>query len=217
MNALLYELGHSNQSLSTREFNEVFAKTQRVRESRTKHLIDHATKMQSLDAMESVFAPLVVRFVIPNLTYDSVLAIVGENCVQGQRIESLPVPQRDRYVPYDDELPTKPLKNALVMKACFILTYLMLFYLAFQASSASEYFTKTLGIVLPERYTNALVDRNSTNGETSRNRQSHLVSSVIFLIPIILIWTIEGHRHGNLSSLGSWYVSRASHFVKSYS
>ena len=169
--------------------------------------------MQSFDAMEGVFAPLVVRFVIPNLTDDAALAIVGGNTVQGQRIESLPVPQRDRYVPYDGELPAKPLKNVPIGKACSILLYLLLFYLACLISSTSGSFTNPMGIALPEQYLDAIVDYYAPTGRRSRDGQLHSPSSVISFIPIILIWNLEGHRRGNIGSLGSWYVYKSSHFI----
>ncbi|KAL9622089.1 MAG: hypothetical protein Q9160_003588 [Pyrenula sp. 1 TL-2023] len=204
INALLHKLGPSNQPLSTQDFNEVFAKAQRVQEDRTKHLIDHATKMQQFDAMESILAPLIIRFAIPNLTDDDALAIVGVNCVQGQRIESLPVPKRDRYVPYDDELPAKPLKNGLVVKACFGFLHLILFYAAFRPESASETFYKALSTVLPERYVDTLVNLIAPAAGTSSNGQSHPASFGLSFIPLILIWTIEGHRRGNIGSLASW-------------
>lgn len=193
----------------------MFAKAQRVQENRTRHLVDHATKMQQFDAMESVLAPLMVKFVIPNLTDDDTLAIVGGNVVQAQRIESLPVPKRDRYVPYDDELPAKPLKNAFIIaKVGFILLYSLLFYQAYSPAGASEFLTKTLGTALPGRYIDALIHHNALAGETSSDEQLYSLSSVLFFVPMILIWTIEGHRRGNIGSLGSWYVPPASHFVR---
>lgn len=207
MNALCRKLDQSHQRLSTTDFQEVFAETQRVQENRTKHLLDHATKMQSFDAMESVFAPLVVRFVIPNLTDDAALAIVGEHTLQGQRIESLPVPQRDRYVPYDDELPAKPLKSVPIGKACSILLYSLLFYLACLKSSTSGSFTNPIGIVLPKHYLDTIIDYYTPRGRRRGDGQLYSPSSVISFIPIILIWNLEGHRRGNIGSLGSWYVS----------
>ena len=213
MNALRRKLDQFPQRLSTRDFQEVFAEAQRVQENRTKDLLDHATKMQSFDAMESVFTPLFVRFVIPNLTDDAALAIVSANTVQGQRIESLPVPQRDRYVPYEDELPAKPLKNRPFDKACSILLYLLLFYLACLIFSTSGSFTHLLDMVLPERYLDVIVDYYAPTGRRSRDGQLDSLSSVISLIPIILIWNLEGHRRGNKSSLGSWYAYKFSHII----
>ena len=213
MNALRRKLDQSHQLLSTRDFQEIFAETQRVQENRTKRLLDHATKMQSFDAMESVFAPLVVRFVIPNLTDDAALAIVGEHTLQGQRIESLPVPQRDRYVPYDDELPAKPLKNVPIGKAWSILLYSLLFYVACLISSTSESLTNPLSTALPQEFLHTIVDYYTPTDRRSRDGQLHSPSSVISLIPIILIWNLEGHRRGNIGSLGSWYVQKSWDFI----
>jgi hypothetical protein len=70
--------------------------------------------------MQGIFAPLAVKFIIPNLTDDQALAMDSARAVTGQRIEALPVPVGDRYVPYNDELPAKPLqKTSLMVNSCF--------------------------------------------------------------------------------------------------
>lgn len=39
-------------------------------------------------------------------------------------------------------------------------------------------------------------------------------SITIFFIPIILLWNIEAHRHGNAGSLGSWYAQNLHSSIK---
>ncbi|KAK7756873.1 hypothetical protein SLS62_000889 [Diatrype stigma] len=206
VNALLRQLRQPKQRLSTADFHHVFSTAQRVQEGRTKQLILNGTMLQQFDAMESVLSPLIVRFVIPNLTDDAALSVIGVNASQGQRVEALPVPQRDRYVPYDDELPAKPLKTALAVNFAFALVHLLVLYLAFFPGKLSETWATTLGKVVPERYTDAVVNYFALNSGRSTEGPIQPQDSVIAFIPVILIWILEGHRRGNLGSLWSWYV-----------
>jgi hypothetical protein len=212
VNALLSKLGQSQERLSTSDFQDIFSKAQYAQENRTAHLVDHATKMQSFDAMESIFAPLVVKFVIPNLTDDAALAIVGANTVQGQIIKSLPVPQRERYVPYEDELPAKPLNIVPIDKLFSILLHSLLFYLAYLSSSPSQPLTRPLSISIPESYLTSIAEYFVPTSRKSEDEQAQSLSSMLSSVLIILIWNIEGHRRGNIGSLGSWYVQQSSHF-----
>lgn len=62
------KLGQTSQHLSTEEIQEIFAQTQRAQEKRTKQLLEQSTKLQQNDAMESIFAPLAVKYLFPTLT-----------------------------------------------------------------------------------------------------------------------------------------------------
>lgn len=206
VNALKRKLDTSEQRLSTGDFQKIFADTQRSQEDRTKHLLVHSSKMQSFDAMESIFAPVAVKFVIPNLTDDAALSIVGANTVQGQHIESLPIPLRDRYIPYNDELPAKPLKNMSIFKFFAAAIYLLLLYMVYPVPSTFESRGDPRSIAyLGQSFDTLIVDSTVTLKNTS-GRLLHSTSTVIPLIPTIILWNLEGHRRGNSRSLGSWYV-----------
>jgi hypothetical protein len=168
---------------------------------------------QRADAMESVFAPLTVRFVIPNLTHDEALSMDTARAIAGKHIESLPMPQRDRYIPYNDELPTKPLNKAYIINSGFALVQLLLFYLA---ASTTKSRATTLGRVVPDRYLNAVADYYDPTHGTLVDGLSHPLFSGTSFIPVILIWILEGHRRGNIGSLCSWYVLNTLQFVESY-
>jgi hypothetical protein len=204
VNALLSKLGQSPGHLSTNDFQDIFSKAQHDQENRTAHLIDHATKMQDFDAMESIFAPLIVRFVIPNLTDDAALAIVGANTVQGQRIKYLPVPKRDRYVPYEDELPVKPLNIYHIDKLFSMNLHALLFYLAYSSSSFSQHLTRSLSVMILDPYLNIIAEYFVPTIRESGDHHENSSYSTLSSILLILMWNIEGHRRGNMASLGSW-------------
>jgi hypothetical protein len=203
--------------LTTKDFHHIFAQAQHSQENRTKQLVQSATMKQRADAMESVFAPLTVRFVIPNLTHDEALSMDTARAIAGQRIESLPMPRRDRYIPYNDELPAKPLNKAFLIDFSFALVQLLLSYLAFLPSITTKYRAATLGNVVPDRYLNAIVDYYAPTHGSLADGLSHAPLSGTFFIPIILVWILEGSRRGNVGALCSWYVLNAWQFVESYS
>lgn len=191
VNALQRKLKHVEYP-STKDFQEVFAETQHTRENRTHSLLEQSTKMQQLDAMESPFSPLIVRYLLPNLTGDAFFSPVSANVVQGPQCEFLPIPQRSRYVPYNDELPAGRLGifHTGTGTAFFVILYSLFFYLSWL-----PWTKQNLNMTTTDQVPDS---RQSTDGR---------LSSMILIAPIILIWNIETSRLGNIQSLGSWYAN----------
>lgn len=210
MNALLSKLSQANhQALSTQEIDTVFAEAQLAQQDRTEQLIRNGTDLQKFDAMESIVAPLIVKYVVPNLTDDAALSTLGVNAAGGQRIKALPVPKRDRYVPYDDELPEPPLRNrtATLVTSSFALLQLLLLYSAYHPNSPPGSWFRTLNNAKPEQFTpHSILSHWILKGGGSTDVPLPLSGSVAFFIPITLIWSIEAHRRGNIGSPWSWYV-----------
>lgn len=152
--------------------------------------------MQRFDAMQSIIAPLIVRFVIPKLTADAALAIVGQNTAQGRCIESLPVPQRPRYVPYEDELPAKPL-NASASRFGIIIWYLILFISSFAPQ------TLQIHSIFVSRF-DGLFHHHTQRVTGWGVRELQDMSSLVSFFPVVFIWNIEGFRRGNIGSFGAW-------------
>lgn len=164
---------------------------------------------QEFDAMQSVFAPLIVKFVMPRLSDDMALSLDTARAIAGQRIESLPVPQRDRYIPYNDELPAKPLNKALLANSCFALVQILLSCLAYQPASLSKSWARTLGSVIPVQFLNATIRDYAPFRGTPLDGLLLPPITILPFIPIVFIWTLEAHRRGNIGSLWSWYVQMA--------
>ncbi|KAK6210531.1 putative secondary metabolism biosynthetic enzyme [Pestalotiopsis sp. IQ-011] len=204
VNALLRELRQSNQPLLTRDYIHVFSTAQRAQEDHTRALIKNGTDLQKFDAMESAIAPLIVKFVVPNLTDDAALATIGVNAAQGQRIESLPMPRRDRYIPYDDEKPAKPLNLLFTIGTFFVFVQLLLFCLAYFPISTSKHWFKALGSGALEPYIEDVVKYFTPTSGRPAEAQSTSPVSVMPFMPVLLIWALEGHRRGNLGSPWSW-------------
>ncbi|KAI8626280.1 FAD/NAD(P)-binding domain-containing protein [Xylariaceae sp. FL1651] len=202
VNALSRKLGHAPLYLSTNDLREVFAATQQARETRSRDLLEMSTKTQQLDAMESILAPFLVRYVMPHLTGETLFLIVSTHAVEGPRVDCLPTPQRNHYIPYNDELPAKPLGDSPIGTAIFILLYSLLCYLAWSSSTLSWAASKAFQ--LPIQYLCTFLRYDTF---TDRNTVDESFASMIFLFPVVLMWNIEAHRNGNVRSLGSWPIT----------
>ncbi|GAP90730.1 putative FAD binding domain protein [Rosellinia necatrix] len=193
------KLGQSQVRLSTRDFQDIFAETQHVQETRTRHLISHATKMQEFDAMQSLFSPLLAKFVIPHLTDDAMLALVGDNTTQARCIESFQVPRRPRYVPYEDELPADILKDVWIVRVFVVLWYLVYFLY----SVTPQYFIHPTYIM---KCIHAASQWHSSIPTIASGKTNPLAFE-ISLFPMIFIWNVEGYRRGNRRTIGSRHVA----------
>ncbi|PCD38655.1 hypothetical protein AU210_007122 [Fusarium oxysporum f. sp. radicis-cucumerinum] len=210
VNALLQRLRRSpSRKLSTSDFDNIFSKAQADQEYRSRRLVDSATEKQKVDAMQGIFAPLAVKFIIPNLTDDQALAMDSARAVTGQRIEALPVPVGDRYVPYNDELPAKPLqKTSLMVNSCFAGFQLLLSMAAYVPLCTLVSWISIFRGLLHENYLESLVHHLVQARENSSiNRASHFMLSLILLTPVSRLWSLEGFRRGNLGSLWSWPIT----------
>lgn len=198
VDALLDKLQQTkHKRLSTQDFHDAFFKAQSMQERRTQTLLDRGTMMQKMDAMDTAVSPLLVRFVIPNLTDDAALSVIGSNTVPGQRIKALAMPKRDRYVPFDDELPARPLKSATIGNAIFAVAHLFLLFLAYEPVATFEH-----GFNI---FDDADISHYSTKThDLSDKERLQLPTLIRLILPIALIWTLEGHRHGNKGSPWSW-------------
>lgn len=199
VNALHRKLQARTHRLSTEDYKQMFAETQCTQEKRTKTLLHHATKMQEFDAMQSLFAPLLVKFVLPNLTDDAAMNIIGENVLGRQRVEALPMPRRPRYVPCVDELPVRPLNDLRVGKVIGAIPQLGLAVSLIMGNFLKPFKDAPYHL---DSYLKHYTHAATASGEASCSTQSCRVA----LIPVVLIWNIEGFRRGIIESLGSWCV-----------
>lgn len=217
MNALKRKMNQRPNGLSEADIQAVFAETQAVREKRTQHLLNKAKMMQSFDSLDILIAPLIAKFVIPNLTDDMALQVVGLDTVEGTRLESFPMPKRPRYLPFTDELPTKPMKDVWFLKAFTALLFSFILYLSwFVLKDPGISCNGLSGTALQRVYTGiAWIDQRLADTvqvayiATHRENPCQKLQVAYFmasLLPTILIWTIEGHRQGNHLSLASWSV-----------
>ncbi|POS69780.1 FAD binding domain-containing protein [Diaporthe helianthi] len=192
----------------------VFAKTQAIREPRAQALVKAAHGEQRLAAMETTLLELFGKYVLPNISIDEQLHPWSNNIEGGHKLDMLDVPKRPRAIPYLDELASPPLTPSYLPKLAVAACLYALLYVAQQA----------LVLVTPQHLTFLGEDVKATyTGVASidsllsvlswafsehvagpdPNKRIQCLYFLVSLIPIIYIWTAEGYRNGNISSLVS--------------
>ncbi|ETS84422.1 hypothetical protein PFICI_02447 [Pestalotiopsis fici W106-1] len=115
------------------DFEKIFSQTQSARHEREKYLIADAHYQQYLSAHENkVMSKLFMNVLGPLGGDEMFFSILGKPFIDGARLEKLPIPSRNRAVPFNDELPARPLSGAIgqVATGCFSAGMLSLIWLA---------------------------------------------------------------------------------------
>ncbi|KAH7012377.1 FAD binding domain-containing protein [Macrophomina phaseolina] len=203
------------EGLSDEHVQTIFSETQTQRELRVLQLVKASHMHQALEAMETPFLEAVAKYYIPTLSTDQKLAQWAINIEGGQCLDMLDVPKRFRFVPFLDQLPSKPLKRSVTLKLVIAATFGLLFRIAQQALQINPdgWTSNFMDHPLKETYTGILaVDfilsqlvwcfSKGVSGDEP-NQRLQCLYFMIMLIPVTLIWTVEGYRNGNHKSLVS--------------
>ncbi|EOD44034.1 putative fad binding domain protein [Neofusicoccum parvum UCRNP2] len=207
------------QVMSDADITSVFAETQKLRSPRAWELVKASHKQQTVEAMETPLLEFLAKYYIPTLSIDSKLDSWTNSISKGaHRLEMLDVPKRFRFIPFTDELPSKPLGTMLVPRLFAAVVFGLLFRIAQQALQLSpDSFSATfLGGPLKQTYTgistvdltlSMLVSAFSGGvAGSDPNQRLQCVYFMVMLIPMALVWTVEAYRNGNFRSLVSWPV-----------
>lgn len=205
------------EGLSDADVNSVFAETQKLRSPRAWELVRASHKQQSVEAMETPLLEFLARYYIPTLPIDSKLNAWTTNISNGaHKLDMFHVPKRFRFIPFTDELPSKPLGTLLLPKLLFAAVFVLLFgtaqkLLQIPPDSLPATF---LGGPLKQTYTgistvdltlSTLVSAFSGGvAGSDPNQRVQCIYFSIMLLPVVLIWTVEAYRNGNHRSLVSW-------------
>ncbi len=104
VNQLIRQLAQNKlASLDTAQINEVFAKTQNLRESRSKILMRESFLTQSMHAWTNSALRFVAVHLIPKIGFDFILARLLDGVRPAPLVEALPKPVRKGLVGFDDE------------------------------------------------------------------------------------------------------------------
>lgn len=141
--------------------------------------------------MDEFFA----RYIMPRL--DSVTSLSGlmDEFVDGVRLDNMSVPFRPKLVPFSDELPSRPLRAAF-SKTVTALTAILL-------ATMSLYLILTTGLEIrpdpKDMISSSWVDKASDSDSTET-----LIYHVLVYATIFFMWTLDGQRVGNGSSIARW-------------
>ncbi|KAJ7610283.1 FAD binding domain-containing protein [Mycena polygramma] len=155
-----------------------FERTQTRRRDHVLEAVDVGHQTQRLFSRETPFFALLARLV-PVLDPEGSLGTFADRALPARRLPMLPMPQRPRFEPFHDELPARPLGG-----------------LAFSMLLAASVFGGLLYV--------AVNDLNKAFLDSRSGAAVPLPS--MYLLPVLLIWTVEGYRNASTYTFVSFPV-----------
>ncbi|GKT41102.1 FAD-dependent monooxygenase andE [Colletotrichum spaethianum] len=210
-NALTDMLEKNPKSQSPEVVEHALAQVQANRHARAKKLVSEGHQLQQILTGRSPISKPVLKYLIPILKEDGFVGTALPICKASHHVLKLPMPKRSRIVPFDDELPARPLNNKTVSRVATLLafgsmaailsksgglTHLSTLLNSFQ-SQAKLLSTGASGISLAQGF----------SGLPSVVSASNLIQDVQFranLFSALAISLAEGHRIGNRLSILLW-------------
>ncbi|CCT63537.1 uncharacterized protein FFB20_03024 [Fusarium fujikuroi] len=189
---------------SVKNIESAFAAVQKERFDRVKWLIDDAHQIQQIQAMAD---PLLAVIGPPRARLLSEITFLGGSKLVGaMRVNGIPLPPREHTVPFNDELPAKPLSWSWLPIAVGAFSQVALLQLAsemlvplqkpntFGGEPLAKHYTgiETLHKILA---TSVAIFGVSLESGTSTRLQ--LISFTPLSMSTILDWTLESHRVGS--------------------
>ncbi|KAL3440151.1 hypothetical protein BJX65DRAFT_300686 [Aspergillus insuetus] len=197
--------------LTDEDIQTIFTETQSARHARADLIIKEARDTQALFAYENrIVSGFVFGILQPVFGGEAILDIISSVLVGASKIESLPVPQRRRAIPFHDELPEKPIHASTHNRVRYALLAVMgvvvfigvkplaLPTQALQHWCTSHVGQRWFGDSAINDFFNLLVGVLAApieGGGVSAN--AHLWNFIPQLISPLLIYAIEGHRTGH--------------------
>lgn len=210
--------GGSLDNLSDKEIAEVFSRVLDIRHERAKSFVREAHQTQSLMAREKPILSKILMRLDAIKGLDTGIDRMGSICRPAVRIEKLPIPKRPRSVPYDDELPAKPIRSKANLTVQLLIVGAMLFLLAISFLTLRIPFEQLgawgrdgppvdlawfSGAPALEEFTNFIVSAFSLQvGVPDIGPKIHTANFFLGqLASYVLIWIVESYRAGNKGTL----------------
>ncbi|OJD33921.1 fad binding domain protein [Diplodia corticola] len=206
------------EGLSDIDIDRAFSETQRLRSPRAWELVNASHEQQKVEAMETRLLEFIAKYYVPYMSIDTKLSGWSKSIEGGHKLNMLDVPKRPCFVPYQDNLPSKPFNPSVLVKSTVAVIFGLLFYVAQQVLQIdpTSFVPAFLGHELKQTYTGIpAIDATLSTlvwafskgvaGE-DLNQRVQCLYFMIMLLPVVLIWTVEGYRFGNSYSLVSMPV-----------
>ncbi|KAH0426457.1 FAD binding domain protein [Colletotrichum camelliae] len=111
VNALLRKFDSSPDGLSEKQVEDVLAEVHAIRFERAQDVVQQGYWLQNAFTQRSTMGKLIARYFMPALGSFGVLYRGVEFCSPATSLHRLEIPHRPRAVPFEDELPARPVKN----------------------------------------------------------------------------------------------------------
>ncbi|KAH7304768.1 FAD binding domain protein [Stachybotrys elegans] len=204
--------GHLD-GLTTPELVAAFRQTQHRRHERAHMIVDAAHEVQFIMAHENpLVSYLAMAVVLPNAGNELMLTKLGDIFSGGSSIRHLPMPNRRREVPFNDELPAQPATTAasravlglligsmgLVALSTYATLRLPAAQLGAWGPAQQPLLLGWFGTTSLNAYFNRLVSAVSLPIlDSSPMPRMQLLTYLSTLISPLLVYTVEGYRLGN--------------------
>ncbi|KAL2684482.1 hypothetical protein Neosp_005560 [[Neocosmospora] mangrovei] len=213
-------LSKRNLNWSDSEIDAAFSVAQNDRHDRVSWLVADAHEYQQRHALATPLWRGVARVLPLFINGDAAFHISAQKYVGASRLDGLPVVKRQHSVPYDDELPEKPLRPTWFLTGLGVMTQGILYRLSNKLLLPLQVPTTFEGAPLRDNYTGiGSVDKILTvlvsvfGVPLAGHGKSGLVQWVSFtplLLSTTFDWTMEAYRAGAKGLLSSLYVTNQS-------
>ncbi|KAL0253203.1 hypothetical protein SLS55_010175 [Diplodia seriata] len=192
-NALQTALESHPHGLKESDISSAFEQTQRLRTSRSTQLVSEAHIQQRIEAMENPFFGWLACSVLPKLHLETHLRRWTDPAVPAVRFNGLSVPKRGRFVPYEDELPHRPLRGGWVSMLAMSSLFAVLAWMQIATLPTLRQVLVGCSKFDAASPAHILAGLCSSSGPSQVPHWSSLP-------PVYVIWTAEGYRNGNCRS-----------------
>ncbi|KAH7016712.1 hypothetical protein EDB80DRAFT_826985 [Ilyonectria destructans] len=195
-----------DSDLTRSDVQGIFSNTQTDRFKRVSFLVADAHAQQQNDALETPFLALMAR-VLPRIMSQELTLQLGSNKLVGAtRLEMVSVPNRGHLIPFDDELPAKPLGSTWLPTSLAAICQCSLYWLsnkillpleAPQSFAGAPLRQQYLGIGVLDKLLSTLVSIFGVPlAGSNRAQKLQLIYFAPVIFSSIVDWTIESYRAG---------------------
>lgn len=218
---LLYKLHRSRTSKDSKftdqEVTTVFTEYQNTRFARAQGLQHKSHKVQDMSARQGFLMKFMSDYVMPYQGQDAILEAMTGSFKHAARIDFLDVPHQPHIIPFDDELPARPLNEPEFVWPLFVVTALAMIVAGLKTvvpptgAAPPDHF---LGLPIQERFTGIegvdkafgsagpVFSKSLSWDDVGFSLQTFYLLFLLF--PIFVVWYTEAYRRASKWSLISW-------------
>ncbi|KAB8228065.1 uncharacterized protein BDW43DRAFT_323334 [Aspergillus alliaceus] len=215
LNAILRKKDSRDGSLTNltdQDIEDIFTETQAARHNRAEMIVRHSHEVQALNAFENPLVSTIIGSLVQPLAGDEyILNRLGQVFVHAATVHKLHIPDRQRAIPFADELPAKPISKATSGFVRYAFIGSMGFVLVVTEKPFRIPFPKLHGWRESDDIIISRLGRTPASGflnmlmsvlsvpilDTNPAARLHLLNFLPQFISPLLIYTIEGYRMGN--------------------
>ncbi|CAH0028458.1 unnamed protein product [Clonostachys rhizophaga] len=206
------------KTISNDDYDSMLTRTQRRFETRVKGLVKAANDQQRLLANDHPMSGLVPGFLgtVGGLEYD--LGHLKKRVVGAISLRDFPPPKRPRLVPFTDELPARPVRKMWKLKWLSIMMTGYIFFCSrelYNLPALRGSLDDVVGWGLRQTHVSFLMDQIWSTVmptyshlilEHGLNKVLVFIETILILMSLVTIWTIEGYRLGHQRSIIRWPI-----------